>query len=1006
MSEEQKIATEKTYLAVPFEEKDDAKASAGRLKDGSNALGFDDEHKLWYAKPGADLAKLNRWMPDTQKTQQNSRTDPVQEFGAALQAAGFELDGLPVMDGKKHRVKTTDDKRGQKSGVYAGFLDGVPAGWYQDHRTHPEPVKWKATGQEIDHEAQAHLKAVAAQRKVQKDAEQARQYAHNAKRSEQAYNLMPEATDSQAYLEKKGVKAFPGVRTDKRGRLVIPLKNENDEVRSLQRINGNSFKSLKKNAQKTGNYFVVGGELKNGEPILYAEGYSTSASISEATKRPVVMTVDAGNLPRVAEKLKLKYPDSPHVILGDDDRKREVNKGLKKAEEAAQLTDGVYTVPKFNQKEQEKGLTDFNDLHASRGLNAVRDQVEQAVAQAQVRKVETMSEKQEEQPTPVITESFEREIDAALSSSTRTELPRVQISEDANNWLNQNVQATRDLSDAKGLTEKIESQFAEGKTAKAVQKDLDKELEFLPVEERPEFVIQVRSSLGIPSQSTEEGKAEFEQWKHNRNERLKAEDASNEQPELEQSKRRNETRQADFEGSNTADVLTQMDQRQLEHELDEESSLGDENTVEPYVEQDKSKTAEADVKAWLALRRQSTEELLAKETAPGGLRPQVSAEAEPNAEIGKQKRPNAQATDEIFSEQTKFRPVVPEKVAKSYIEVDGKFYFQNRPDSLAFIDKGAKLQTKSNNAQVASSMIDIAEARGWTEVQLKGTEEFRREAWLQATSRGMQSHGYKPKEEDLARLKKLTNDRPINEVVSQAETVNAKASGNIERSHHAGSEQSSGQQPSPSRAPKTNSNKTPSVPEESPVDKFSGKLVEHGKAPYEHNADNKPSYFVTLENEDGKNRTTWGVDLERAMAKIDVKLGDKVQLENQGRKEVEVEAPIRDDKGKVIGHETINTYRNAWEVKAEAIRDKDRPTKQVLKEHPDLVNEVAAVKLAEKFSSTMNNKDQERFMEKVRSKMAEKVANGEQTPELRIKEERVTEHINTREKSREVIQER
>lgn len=58
------------------------------------------------------------------------------------------------------------------------------------------------------------------------------------------------------------MKAFPGVKTDKRGRVVIPLQNEKDEIRTLQRISGNGFKSLKKNGQKSGSYFVVGGELK------------------------------------------------------------------------------------------------------------------------------------------------------------------------------------------------------------------------------------------------------------------------------------------------------------------------------------------------------------------------------------------------------------------------------------------------------------------------------------------------------------------------------------------------------------------------------------------------------------------------------------------------------------------------------------------------------------------------------------------------------------------------
>ncbi|WP_227508755.1 DUF5710 domain-containing protein, partial [Klebsiella aerogenes] len=412
---EPNLATKNTVLIVSFEERNEAKKAAGKLENGENALGFDEEAKHWFAKPGADLSKLSKWLPDQHKGNPVQDNNPAAEFGATLAEAGFELDGLPVMDGKKHRVRTADDKKGEKTGVYAGYLDGVPAGWYQDHRIHDQPVKWVSTGQQVDAEAQAHLRAIAAQNRIDRENALQQQYAHNARRAGQVYNAMPVADGNQEYLVKKGVKAFPGVKADKKNRVVIPLVNEEGEVRTLQRISANGFKSLKKNGQKTGNFFVVGGELKNGEPVLYAEGYSTAASISEATNRPVVMTVDAGNLPKVADKLKDKYPDSLHVVLGDDDRKNAVNKGMAKAEEAAIIANGVFTVPAFTAEEKERGLTDFNDLHQSRGLDAVRDQVEGIITE-HTHKAETMADKEHEaiNTGPVITENFEREMDAAL----------------------------------------------------------------------------------------------------------------------------------------------------------------------------------------------------------------------------------------------------------------------------------------------------------------------------------------------------------------------------------------------------------------------------------------------------------------------------------------------------------------------------------------------------------------------------------------------------------------
>ncbi|WP_029808360.1 DUF5710 domain-containing protein, partial [Vibrio parahaemolyticus] len=426
----EQMAKKQTYLVVPYEERNQAVKAAGKLQDGNNALHFDEKNKLWYAKEGADLSKVKQWLPDASKANSTtSEKDPVVEFSEALKDAGFELNDLPEMDGKRHRVKTREDKKGQKTGVYVGYLDGIPAGWYQDHRAHSEPVKWKATGQKLDKTAQDHLKAIAVQRSIEREEKQNQSYDHNAHRAEQAYNLMPDATQEQGYLSSKGVQAFPGAKIDKRGRLVLPLKNENGEIRTLQRIDSNGFKMLKKNGQKTGNYHVVGDrELQNGEPILYAEGYSTSASIAEATNRPVVMTVDAGNLPRVAEKLKAKYPDSPHIILGDDDRNKEVNKGREKAEEAAAITGGVYRVPAFNYQEQKDGLSDFNDLHHSRGLQPVRDQVEQIISQAtkaETRGETNMTAETTNEPRakntnePVVTEQFEQYVNKGLSAQTQ-----------------------------------------------------------------------------------------------------------------------------------------------------------------------------------------------------------------------------------------------------------------------------------------------------------------------------------------------------------------------------------------------------------------------------------------------------------------------------------------------------------------------------------------------------------------------------------------------------------
>ncbi|KIV66983.1 Conjugal transfer protein traA [Rhizobium sp. UR51a] len=61
-----------------------------------------------------------------------------------------------------------------------------------------------------------------------------------------------------------------------------------------------------------------------------------------------------------------------------------------------------------------------------------------------------------------------------------------------------------------------------------------------------------------------------------------------------------------------------------------------------------------------------------------------------------------------------------------------------------------------------------------------------------------------------------------------------------------------------------------------------GRLVDHGVAPYEHNPQSRDSYFVTLENDKGDQRTVWGVDLKRAMREASPKIGDRIFLQHEG----------------------------------------------------------------------------------------------------------------------------
>ncbi|HDD8902467.1 TPA: DNA primase [Escherichia coli] len=360
----------RTWLAVPPEETEAVKNAVPPLK-GRKAVAWDPEKKLWYARAGTELSLLERWLPRPQELSMDAG-DPVTEFAQVLENAGLVIQGLPQMDGAIHRVATRDDKKGAKSGAYKAYLDGRPAGWYRDYRSADDsPTNWVFSGgEQHDPLARLHLRAFAQQQRDDNARKLQQQYNKQAGYARSYINGLPQAT-AHEYLTRKGILAAPGVRLNNKNELVIPFSNSRGEIRSYQRIpvTGGKDARILKDSEKTGNWFTFG-TPENGRPLLFAEGYATAASLHEATGLPVLMTVDASNMIAVAENARQIWTDSPFVFCADNDHQREINKGVFSATKAAEVTNGEVIIPAFTEAEKAQGLTDFNDLDASRGRDA------------------------------------------------------------------------------------------------------------------------------------------------------------------------------------------------------------------------------------------------------------------------------------------------------------------------------------------------------------------------------------------------------------------------------------------------------------------------------------------------------------------------------------------------------------------------------------------------------------------------------------------------------------
>ncbi|MBF0250772.1 MAG: DUF1738 domain-containing protein [Alphaproteobacteria bacterium] len=362
----------RTYLAVPFTEKDQAKAAGAK---------WDRKLKSWYVPEGTDMAQVAKWVADKQVPPAEKSVDPAKEFGEELEKQGVVIKGSPILDGKWHRAKLSDDKGSAMNASYRGFLNGRPNGQIKNFQT-GELIKWAATGEELSKEQLAALRAEAEVKKQERFAE-IREAQKEARlvAMEKFDKAMP--ASEHAYLGKKGVQSH-GLHMSEDGHLLVPARDVHGKLWSVQSIGEDGSKRFQKNARKTGLMHVIDPDNKIGEKVGFisnkffgngtvfiAEGYATAADVHEATKRPTVVAFDAGNLKPVAEAVHKQYPHAKIVIAADNDHTLESkpygNIGINKATEAAVAVGGFVVSPSLTDEQKERGLSDWNDLRQDKG---------------------------------------------------------------------------------------------------------------------------------------------------------------------------------------------------------------------------------------------------------------------------------------------------------------------------------------------------------------------------------------------------------------------------------------------------------------------------------------------------------------------------------------------------------------------------------------------------------------------------------------------------------------
>lgn len=314
-------------------------------------------------------------------------------------------------------------------------------------------------------------------------------------------------------------------------------------------------------------------------------------------------------------------------------------------------------------------------------------------------------------------------------------------------------------------------------------------------------------------------------------------------------------------------------------------------------------------------------------------------------------------------------PVVPEQIRKQFVQVGRKYYFAD--GARAFTDRGRRLTTPSENTEVIRSLIVIAQARGWADIAVTGTDRFRKEAWFAAKMAGLSVRGYQPTAFEQERLARAAGRQSGTAASVPVDSLPSGADGS--RAEHV----------SPRRD-----------------GLYVGTLADHGRATYHHDPRERMSYFVKIETRQGE-RTLWGVDLERAFKEslTQPQLGDEVGVRSFRQDPVTVQARQKDEDGEVVGETPLATHRNRWIVEqraffddrsaaAQTVRDPSVAAREAVRQRPELAGTYLYLKGAEEVAQKRirDPEDQRRFVEAVRVALAQSVARGEALPPVRLRE--------------------
>jgi putative DNA primase/helicase len=161
------------------------------------------------------------------------------------------------------------------------------------------------------------------------------------------------------------------------GRILIAPVKVGGKLSTLEMIDGRGRKSALAGGVKVGGYWAAQAMPDAPEVLLIAEGVATALSASQCTGYPAIAALSVGQMEAAARAVHELCPSAVLVMLADLDKT--TGEPHETAVKAAQSVGTKLAAPDFGVT-CEPGQTDFNDMHAVRGAEALKAVIDVAIA--------------------------------------------------------------------------------------------------------------------------------------------------------------------------------------------------------------------------------------------------------------------------------------------------------------------------------------------------------------------------------------------------------------------------------------------------------------------------------------------------------------------------------------------------------------------------------------------------------------------------------------------------